>query len=204
MNSIYKFLAFLMVLTILPTSTLASTGNCNTGNYTGNSTVGNCTINGFYADVTNGTAPLMVTFTGDVTGQTERITWILGTQHITTMGSRALQYRYTFETPGTYDVTFKVRGNDGVITQLTKKSYITVNKKSSSIVAVSNCKKNYNFKYTGSTTGVKEVKWNFGDGTAKCGTKVSHAYTKTGVYKVTTYVYKNDCVYKYTNSVIVK
>jgi PKD repeat protein len=209
MDSKSKMLATFLMLMVLPMSAFATSCNGGSTNY-GNST--NCTISGFTADITNGTAPLTVTFAGDVTGRPKITTWIFGTEHITPDSAvGALKYKYTFKEPGVYGVTLKVRGRDGNIAELKKDGYITVNKKvvtptnTGKVVTTSNCKKTFNFKYSGNTCGVKSVKWNFGDGKTGNGYKVSHTYSKKGSYKVTTYVnFRNGHVSKYSNCVTVK
>lgn len=189
-----RFLAIFLVLALLPTAALAGDATTNNGNSTGNNT-GNVSIIDFSANIVNGTAPLTVTFTGEVTGVVKKVTWIFGNEHITVNSADALIKKYTFKEPGVYDVTLKVKGSSDKVESKTKKGYITVTKPAPTcnkkIVTATRSGKTVTFTYNGVTSGVKKYQWNFGDGKSSSGktlTKVSHKYSKAGWYVVNLYV----------------
>jgi large repetitive protein len=85
-------------------------------------------VNDFSATVTNGTAPLHVYFTGDVTGDITHWYWKFtnentGKKTTSTANKTAV---HNFNVPGVYDVKLTVWGPGGMA-NLTKTAYVTVN-----------------------------------------------------------------------------
>lgn len=78
----------------------------------------------FSANLTNGTAPLMVTFTASVSGTVEHWQWDFGDGHLATTGPTV---NHTYVTSGTFDVSLTVSNTYGSFST-NKLGYITVRK----------------------------------------------------------------------------
>lgn len=88
----------------------------------------------FSATVTNGTVPLHVYFTGNVTGNVTNWHWKFQNAETgnTTSSSANITAVHIFGKPGIYNVTLNVWGPGGNDT-LTKVAYVTVNNNSSNL-----------------------------------------------------------------------
>lgn len=82
-------------------------------------------INGISASVMSGTAPLTVEFVGDVSGAADKYSWKFGNSPTENVGVDTL--RHTFEKPGEYPVTLKVKDREGhVVDEMTLMTTISV------------------------------------------------------------------------------
>ena len=117
------------------------------------------------------------TYTGTTTG-VDSIVWKFGDGTETT-GTTVL---HTFSAVGTYHVcviAYSHCGND------TACNYDTVICVSAPVAAFTDTGRiTIGTTYTGTTTAVDSVVWNFGDGTTSSGISSLHTYTATGIYHI--------------------
>ncbi len=158
------------------------------------STVENPPIAEFTANVTSGTAPLVVLFTDTSTGGVPA-SWHWDTGD-GIYSKHAMNATHTFTKPGVYNVTLTVANEAGNST-VTKLNYITVtspqalvadffspqvDKARSNLDSVKNETLLFIDNSTGSPTSWL---WDFGDGTISTVQNPTHAYTNEGGYTVT-------------------
>lgn len=145
----------------------------------------------FWADTRSGLAPLDVTFTSNVTGNINSLSWNFGDGYgYKSMESDDITYTYT--KPGTYSVSLTVSGPMGLNT-LRKTGYIIVGSAVPRLQAefsrdelpsgIGTIPLKIDFKDE-SSGDVASWFWDFGDGTTSTEKDPSHTYTKEGNYTI--------------------
>ena len=122
-----------------------------------------------------GTTTRDFTYTG-TTISMDSVKWSFGDGY-TALGTTAI---HTYSASGTYTVcatVFTACGNN------TSCSTIVINCTPVASFTYSGTDP-INFTYTGTTTGVDSIKWNFGDGTTALGTTAIHTYSASATYTV--------------------
>lgn len=155
------------------------------------SAVGDVRIIDFSATETNGTVPLHVYFTGNVTGNVTNWHWKfqnIDTGNIT-YSSTNVTTVHIFGKPGLYNVTLDVWGPNGNDT-LIKPAYITVNAPSSNLPIAyftTNVTSGYaplDVQFNDISYNATAWNWNFGDGTNSSEQNPMHTYSVAGNYTV--------------------
>jgi PKD repeat protein len=153
--------------------------------------VGDVKIIDFSATATNGTVPLHVYFTGNVTGNVTNWHWKFqneGTGNIT-YSSANVTALHIFGKPATYDVTLDVRGPGGNDT-LVKQAYITVNAPGSNMPIadfssnITSGSAPLDVQFTDISYNATGWNWNFGDGNNSTEQSTMHTYSEAGNYTV--------------------
>jgi PKD repeat protein len=142
---------------------------------------------GFHADVTSGHAPLTVHFYDDTLGAKSRWVWSFGGEG----GSTAKDPPYTFNNPGTYDISLTIyNGSGGVMGTEVKQGYITVYESlpalpvAEFLVNTTQGDAPLYVQFTGlASGGTISYDWDFGDGTQHSAEQSPlHVYTKPANY----------------------
>jgi PKD repeat protein len=135
----------------------------------------------FSAQPTNGSVPLLVTFTNSSTGATN-YSWTFGDGHTST----SAQPVNTYTNAGTFTVSLTANGPGGTST-LTRTNYILVTNPPP-VVAFSASPTNgpapLTVTFTNQTTGATNFNWTFGDGHTSTNTQPVNTYTNAGIYTV--------------------
>lgn len=139
----------------------------------------------FNSNVTNGTAPLTVVFTGVSENATEW-QWDFGDG---TANYTSQNFTHTYRTAGFYNVTLTVTGMNETVTE-SKQNHIQVYQP---VMAEANFSADpstgyapLNVVFTDLSSNASSWDWNFGDGSANSTEKNPiHAYTANGIYTVT-------------------
>jgi PKD repeat protein len=137
------------------------------------------------ADITSGTSPLTVTFTGSADEPVERYEWLFG-DGTTAIGESAL---HTYQKAGAYDVTLIAAGPGGSGTTVNP-SYITVAEPVIPLHASLTATPDSGMipltvDFTSEVTGeVKSYLWNFGDNFTSDMIHPNHTYIEPGSYPV--------------------
>lgn len=140
----------------------------------------------FTANITNGSAPLVVQFIDTSTNNPTSWTWLFGDGGTST--AEAPIHQYT--TAGTYTVTLTATNANGSNTA-TQSGYIVVTKVAAMPVAgfvssVSSGSVPLVVQFVDSSTNSPvSWAWSFGDGTTSTTENPSHSYTTSGTYTVT-------------------
>lgn len=155
------------------------------------SAIGDVKIIDFSVTNTNGTVPLHVYFTGNVTGNVTNWHWVfqnIDTGNIT-YSSANVTAVHTFERPGVYNVTLNVWGPGGNDT-LTKVAYVTANNNSSNL-PVANFTASptsgnvpLNVAFTDNSTNATSQLWYFGNGNSSTDKNPMQNYSMPGNYTV--------------------
>ena len=155
------------------------------------SAVGDVKIIDFSATATNGTIPLHIYFTGNVTGNVTNWHWKfqnIETGNIT-YSSANVTAVHTFGKPGVYNVTLDVWGAGGNDT-LTKAAYVTANNNSSNL-PVANFSASptsgnapLNVTFTDNSTDASSQLWYFGNGNSSTEKNPMQNYSEPGNYTV--------------------
>lgn len=143
----------------------------------------------FLATSTIGCVPLTVQFTDQSTAGSGSITkweWDFGDGKTSLLRSPS----HTFDVSGNFTITLKVTNSLGCAEVHTKTSFIRVNelpKANFTSGSASSCNPPALINFTNTSTGpaIKNIEWNFGDGTVSFETNPSHNYTAPGTYPVT-------------------
>ncbi len=155
------------------------------------SATGDVKILDFSATDTNGTVPLHVYFTGNVTGNVTNWHWKFqneGTGNITYSNANVTAV-HIFGKPGIYDVTLDVRGPGGNDT-LIKPAYISVNTPGSNMSIADfspNITSGYaplDVQFTDISYNATGWNWDFGDGTDSTEQSPMHTYFAAGNHTV--------------------
>lgn len=156
------------------------------------SAVGDVKIINFSTTATNGTIPLHVYFTGNVTGNVTNWHWKfqnIDTGNIT-YSSANVTAVHIFGKPGVYNVTLDVWGPSGNDT-LTKVAYVTVNNNSSNLPVANfsayptSGNVPLNVTFTDNSTGATSSLWYFGNGNSSIEQSPKQNYSEPGNYTVT-------------------
>ncbi|MBD3225483.1 MAG: PKD domain-containing protein [Caldithrix sp.] len=137
----------------------------------------------FTADVTEGCAPLTVSFTDQSSGEIDSWNWDFGDGNTSTAQNPSHEYT----SPGTYTVSLTVSGPDGSDTE-TKTDYITVYESITADFSGSptSGEAPLNVSFTDQSTGdLSSWIWDFGDGGTSNAQNPSYEYTSAGTYTVT-------------------
>lgn len=191
MDSKRKFLALSLVCAILfsvapvlatPAADNGSGNSTNNNSTNNNSTTDNNivtppTVN-FSANVTNGTAPLIVLFTSTCTGNPTEFNWTFGDGTYLTQNSTAI---HTYTQPGKYNVSLTASNAAGNKTE-TKLAYISVNKAVSLGRLLCSGKAPLKVMYIDRSKNHISTYWDFGDGTTSKSKNILHIYKKPGKY----------------------
>jgi PKD repeat protein len=138
---------------------------------------------GFSANVTSGTAPLVVRFTDSSTGDVDSRSWRFGDGD----SSTSTNPRHTYDAPGRYTVSLTVEGPGGDDT-LTRTNYIDVmatevNAEFTASPTLGVAPVTVSF--TNTSTGASSYRWDFGDGRSSTARNPSHTYAEGGSFTVT-------------------
>jgi len=169
------------------TVTLTATNACGTTTTTETVTVITAATVAFTADILSGCTPLTVNFTDQSTGTVD--SWLWEITGATPSSSTNQNPTFTFDTPGTYDVTLTATNASGDYTN-TQTSYIVVASTPTVDFDVNFSGGVYSF--TNNTTGATSYSWDFGDGNMSTDMNPTHTYTTDGTF-VTTLTASNDC-----------
>jgi gliding motility-associated-like protein len=139
----------------------------------------------FQAVQTSGCAPFGVVI--NVTAPTSGITsysWVITTPSGTQLTASNAQYVSIFNTPGTYDVSLTINGNQNQ----TLNDYITVYSRPEATFSVDDpsgcyphCVEFTNTSVAGSGA-ITQINWDFGNGSTGNGSTANHCYTTEGNY----------------------
>jgi len=147
-------------------------------------------INDFTAVPTEGTEPLVVQFSQDITNPVTEYNWVFGDGGTSHLPNPV----YVYTIPGTYSVTLSVTGPGGS-DSMTKTDYITVLEQQ--------IPPNANFSatplfgivplyvdFTNLSSGeIDSLLWNFGDGETSTEINPSHEYQNSGLYTISLTAY---------------
>ncbi|MBK8816451.1 MAG: PKD domain-containing protein [Methylococcaceae bacterium] len=147
-------------------------------------TTSSLTVN-FSASKTNGSTPLVVSFTPATTGTVTGWNWNFGDTAIPVSTSQ--NPTVTYSKPGVYTVSLKASGPTGSVTA-TKTGFITVAAPSpvanfSATPKTGNAPLSVGFSDT-STGTINTRLWNFGDGTTSASANPNHIYNTAGLYNI--------------------
>jgi len=138
----------------------------------------------FTADVTSGTAPLMVNFTDQSTGSPTSWNWDFGDG----FNDTEQNVSHTFSEVGNYTVNLTVSNENG--TNSTS-ALITVSEKSATVLPIANFSSNVSdgyaplsVQFTDLSENATEWNWDFGDGFNDTEQNPVHTYTSAGNYTV--------------------
>lgn len=137
----------------------------------------------FRAEPLSGVAPLLVTFTGQSSGNIVSWSWNFGNGQTSTSASP----EYTYTVPGSYTITLTVSGL-GHHDTLTKTNYITVYTpvQAAFTAGPTTGKAPLTVVFTNTSTGDFTTSlWDFGDGITSTLESPVHTFTTQGVYPVT-------------------
>jgi YVTN family beta-propeller protein len=153
------------------------------GTFIGPLTVSVLPVAKFSANITSGTAPLMVQFT-DLSENSTSWNWDFGDGTSSTQKDPV----HTYSKAGKYNVSLTVTNNVGSNTA-TKTSYIIVTDLTAPVAAFSASPTSgsapLNVKFTDKSTGSPTSwRWSFGDGVVKSSQNPIHKYSQTGTYTV--------------------
>ncbi len=169
------------------TVTLTATNPCGTVTTTETITITTAPNVAFSADILSGCTPLEVNFTDQSTGTIS--SWLWEITGATPSSSTDQNPTFTFDTPGTYDVTLTVTNASGNY-PITQTSYIVVGS-----TPIADFDVNFSggvYSFTNNTTGATSYSWDFGDGNMSTDMNPTHTYTTDGTF-VTTLTATNDC-----------
>ena len=137
----------------------------------------------FTASVTNGAAPLEVTFTDTSTGTITNHSWTFGDGGTSTVSSPS----HTYTNAGTFSVALTVSGPGGSATT-NAADLITVTSVppvASFTASVTDGAAPLNVTFTDTSTGsITNHSWTFGDGGTSTSNSPSHTYTSAGTFSV--------------------
>lgn len=148
------------------------------------------------ADVTEGEAPLTVTFDGsgsmDPDGKISSYAWEIDGQGFEE-GEET--FEYTFDQLGTYKVSLRVTNQKGDYAIAEETIEVSGSNLPSAVIDILNddggkyyIDKNYTFDASNSKSpsgSITNYEWDFGDGTAKSRTRTAqHSFSEAGTYKV--------------------
>lgn len=149
----------------------------------------------FTSDLTNGCAPLTVTFTstGD---QGTAVNWNFGDGTSSTIGGTTT---HTYSTVGCFDVTLSVTNAGGCTTSLTENNMICVEGPPNvAFFATPSVISEFNstVQFINNTSNASSYSWEFGDGTGSIESEPNHTYPgEVGNYTVTlSAVSPNGCI----------
>jgi PKD repeat protein len=139
-------------------------------------------IASFTTDVSQGAAPLVVSFRNQSQGQVTSYSWDFGDGGSSTQASPT----YVYQTPGTYEATLRVTGPGGT-SNVSKQ--ITVSSPSAPIAAFTPSQTSGNaplsVTFNNQSQGqVTSYAWDFGDGGSSNQTSPTHTFTAEGTYNV--------------------
>jgi PKD repeat protein len=169
------------------TVTLTATNACGSVTSTTTITVTTAAVASFTADVISGCTPLTVNFTDQSIGTVD--SWLWEITGATPSSSTNQNPTFTFDTPGTYDVTLTATNATGDYTN-TQTSYIIV-----TTTPIVDFDVNFSggvYSFTNNTTGATSYSWDFDDGNMSTDMNPTHTYTTDGIF-VTTLTATNDC-----------
>ncbi len=138
-------------------------------------------IAGFEASLNGGCVPLSVQFTNTSYQSATTYNWQF--QGGTPSTSTAKNPSVTYNTPGTYNVTLRVRNGGGADT-LVQLGYITVSA-SNITSAFSSSANGLTANFNNTSTNAETYLWDFGDGNTSIEASPEHSYTNCGTYTVT-------------------
>ncbi|MDS4028186.1 MAG: LamG-like jellyroll fold domain-containing protein [Candidatus Contendobacter sp.] len=135
----------------------------------------------FSTSSSNGTAPLLVTFTDASTGNISSRSWDFGNG----IASTAQTAMVTYNTPGTYSARLTVTGSGGT-NSITKTIVVTAalpvaGFSANPVAGTAPLTTTFTNTSSGTTTSYQ---WDFGDGSTSTDTYPSHTYAKAGTYTV--------------------
>jgi PKD repeat protein len=142
----------------------------------------------FTASVTDGAAPLDVTFTDTSTGTITNHSWTFGDGGTSALSSPS----HTYTTSGTFSVALTVFGPGGSSTTNAVDLITATNVPpvASFTASVTNGAAPLNVTFTDTSTGtITNQLWTFGDGDTSTASSPSHTYTTSGVFSVTLTVF---------------
>ena len=161
----------------------------------------------FTANISEGCAPVLVTFTNTGFSSGGNCQWNLGNGVVINNCGPVLG---TYNTFGCYDVTLQVTSSNGCVNSLTQNDIVCVNPQPVASFIIDQAQlSNYNTtaNFTNTSSGHVSQTWNFGDGSGTS-TQVSpqHTYAEeTGYYYVTLVVANSHgCLDSTTQMVIVE
>ncbi|HMR73277.1 MAG TPA: PKD domain-containing protein, partial [Candidatus Saccharibacteria bacterium] len=139
-------------------------------------------VAGFSASSTNGTAPLLVTFTDTSTGDITSRSWDFGNGATSTAQTAVV----TYNTQGTYIAKLTVTGSSGTNT-ISKTILVTAASpvadfSANPVTGKAPLAATFTNTSSGTTTSYQ---WDFGDGSTSTDSYPTHTYAKAGTYTVT-------------------
>lgn len=167
--------------------TLTAINACGSVTTTETITITTAAIVAFTADVLSGCAPMTVNFIDQSTGTVD--SWLWEITGATPSNSTDQNPTFTFNIPGTYDVTLTVTNVSGSYPN-TQTSYIAVG-----TTPIADFDVNFSggvYSFTNNTTGATSYSWDFGDGNISSDMNPTHAYATDGTF-ITTLTATNDC-----------
>ena len=166
---------------------LTDKNNCAVQSNTINVNVNQLPVVDFAANPTEGCQPLPVSFT-NLSASTPSVAswlWAFGTGMTSTNASPS----YTYNIPGSFQVSLKATSDSGCVATMAKPSYITVYPKPKASFHYTPPSGidilNPEVSFINTSAGQDNSVWNFNDGTATVSeTNPMHTYADTGIYQV--------------------
>lgn len=166
---------------------LTDKNNCAVQSNTINVNVNQLPVVDFAANPTEGCQPLPVSFT-NLSASTPSVAswlWAFGTGMTSTNASPS----YTYNIPGSFQVSLKATSDSGCVATMAKPNYITVHPKPKASFHYTPPSGidilNPEVSFINTSAGQDNSVWNFNDGTATVSeTNPMHTYADTGVYQV--------------------
>ncbi len=159
---------------------LVVSNDCGDATFTENITVGGSPVAAFENNLSNGCAPLTVTFTDVSTGVVSNREWIFPGGDMTTSANSSVTVNYF--TPGIYDVILIVENQFGK-DSLIKSALIEVQPRP--FAGFQFDVNDLEVSFTNTSTQATNFEWDFGDGKSSNEENPTHTFLTTGDYFVT-------------------
>ncbi len=162
------------------TVTLTATNDCGSNIFTTDLDVGTTVSAGFFAEDTQGCAPLQVQFIDESSNNVNEWSWTFPGGNPSTSIEQNPLVNYT--TPGTYEVTL-VASNPFNSNTVTETNYITILPEPTASFTSNENGNVVDFNNT--STNADTYLWMFGDGETSIEENPSHTYVNDGTYTIT-------------------